>query len=46
MDFAGGGDILALDEGGFRANRFRGTRRFRLVPAQEDQIISAQWTLM
>jgi len=34
-DETGMGDILTLDERGFRAYRFRGTRRFNLVLSRE-----------
>lgn len=34
-DELGAGDILTLDERGFRTYRFRGSRRFNLVPGRE-----------
>jgi predicted nucleic acid-binding protein len=34
-DELGTGDIVTLDERGFRTDRFRGSRRFNLVPARE-----------
>jgi hypothetical protein len=34
-DELGAGDILTLDQRGFRTYRFRGSRRFNLVAGQE-----------
>jgi hypothetical protein len=34
-DELGTGDILTLDQRGFRTYRFRGSRRFNLVPGRE-----------